>query len=211
MKILKIISAVLALLFLAWILWGWLSVRNVEEPAYEVLSANDLYEVRKYAPVIIAKTTVEGEREAATNEGFRRIADYIFGNNTTSDSIAMTTPVTSQGSEKIAMTTPVTSLENESGTQTIAFVMPSKYTLETLPKPVTDFVVIEEVPEKVYAVLRFSGWVSDEKVQKKKSELIEALEADDMTFNDAYTLSQYNPPWTPWFMRRNEIWIEVGS
>lgn len=209
MKIIKIVLMVVVVLVGLWILWGWLSVRNIEEPKYEVISTNDIYEVRRYEPIIIAKTTVEGTREEATNEGFRRIADYIFGNNTVSEPIAMTTPVTSQKSEIIAMTTPVTSLEDESGNHTITFGMPSKYTMETLPKPVTDFVTIEEVPEKTYAVLRFSGWVSDEKIQKKKDELISALKADKVEFDDSHTLSQYNPPWTPWFMRRNEIWVEL--
>jgi hypothetical protein len=208
MKIVLIIAAVLLGL---WILWGWLSVRIIEEPKYDVVSANDIYEVRKYEPIIIAKTTVEGTREAATNEGFKRIADYIFGNNTVNESIAMTTPVTSQNSEKIAMTTPVTSLEDESGTHTITFVMPSKYTIATLPKPVTNFVTIEQVPEKTYAVFKFSGWISDEKVQAKKDFLVSALKTDNVKFNYSHMLSQYNPPWTPWFMRRNEIWIELSE
>ncbi len=211
MKILNIGLIVVVILFGLWILWGWLSIRNIEEPNYEVISKNDIYEVRKYEPIIIAKTTVEGTREEATKEGFRRIADYIFGNNTVNEPIAMTTPVSSQNSEKIAMTTPVTSLEDEGGSYTINFVMPSKYTMESLPKPVKDYVVIEKIPAKTYAVLRFSGFVSDETVQTKNDELVSALKANKVDFKNSHTLSQYNPPWTPWFMRRNEIWIELSA
>lgn len=212
----KIILILVLVLLTLWILWGWLSVRNIEEPKYTVIESNDVYEIREYEPVIIAKTTIEGSRDQATNEGFRRIADYIFGNNTVNESIAMTAPVTTQGatsqsSEKIAMTAPVTSSQDESGSFTTAFVMPSKYTMETLPKPVTDYVQIEEVPEKTYAVLRFSGYVWDEKVQNKRDMLIDALKANNVNYNDKYSLSQYNPPWTPWFMRRNEIWVEIGK
>lgn len=208
-KAMKVTLILILVLFVLWMLWGWLSVRNVEEPKYTVIESTEVYELRKYDPVIIAKTTVEGTRDEATNEGFRQIADYIFGNNTVKESIAMTTPVTSQGSEKIAMTAPVTSAQDESGSFTTAFVMPSQYTMETLPKPVTDYVKIEEVPEKTYAVFSFSGYVWDAKVQNNLDELMKALETTDLNFEDSYTLSQYNPPWTPWFMRRNEIWVEV--
>lgn len=205
----KIALIILLSLFTLWILWGWLSVRNIEEPKYSIIENTELYEIRKYEPQIIAKTTAEGTRDEATNEGFRRIADYIFGNNTINEPIAMTTPVTSQGSEKIAMTTPVTSSQAAEGSFTIAFVMPSKYTMETLPMPVSNYVKIEEVPGKTYAVSRFSGYVSDTKIQGEVAKLIGALKADELNFNESYTLSQYNPPWTPWFMRRNEIWMEI--
>ena len=205
----KILTIVLVVLFILWILSGWISTRGVEEPKYEVISTHDEYEVREYEPVIIAKTIVTGTREEATNEGFRRIADYIFGNNIVSESISMTAPVTAQNSEPIAMTTPVTSLESKSGEHTIAFIMPSEYTMGTLPKPVKDNVLIEEVSEKKYAVIKFSGFMSDKKEQSNKQELISALESDGVDFKLQHTLSQYDPPWTPWFMRRNEIWVEV--
>lgn len=204
-----ILSIVLVVLMGLWVLWGWLSVRNIEQPAYKVVSTNDIYEVREYEPQLIAKTTVTGTMDSATNNGFRLIADYIFGNNTTQEAVAMTAPVTVQDSEPIAMTVPVTSTESSDGAYTIAFVMPSKYTLETLPKPVNPQVVIEEVPSKTYAVLTFSGYTAEKKVTEKESALFEALQADDIQNSGTATLSQYNPPWTPWFMRRNEIWVEL--
>ena len=205
-----ILSIVLVVLMGLWVLWGWLSVRNIEQPAYKVVSTNDIYEVREYEPQLIAKTTVTGTMDSATNDGFRLIADYIFGNNTTQEAVAMTAPVTVQDSEPIAMTVPVTSTESSDGTYTIAFVMPSKYTLETLPKPVNPQVVIEEVPSKTYAVLTFSGYTAEKKVNEKESALFEALQADNIQNSGSATLSQYNPPWTPWFMRRSEIWVELN-
>lgn len=208
-KLFMILAIVLVVLFGLWMLWGWLSVRNIEQPTYTVISTNDIYEVREYEPQLIAKVTVSGTMDSATNDGFRLIADYIFGNNTTQEAVAMTAPVTVQNSEPIAMTVPVTSTEGSDGTYTIAFVMPSKYTLETLPKPVNPQVVIEEVPSKTYAVLTFSGYTAEKKVNEKESALFEALQADDIQNSGSATLSQYNPPWTPWFMRRNEIWVEL--
>lgn len=205
-----IFAIVLVVLFGLWMLWGWLSVRNIEQPAYTVISTNDIYEVREYEPQLIAKVTVSGTMDSATNDGFRLIADYIFGNNTTQEAVAMTAPVTVQNSEPIAMTVPVTSTESSDGTYVIAFVMPSKYTLETLPKPVNPQVVIEEVPSKTYAVLTFSGYTAEKKVNEKESALFEALQEDDVQNSGTATLSQYNPPWTPWFMRRNEIWVELN-
>lgn len=204
-----ILAIVLVVLMGLWVLWGWLSVRNIEQPAYKVLSTNDIYEVREYEPQIIAKTTVTGTMDSATNDGFRLIADYIFGNNTTQEAVAMTAPVTVQNSEPIAMTVPVTSTESSDGAYTIAFVMPSKYTLETLPKPVNSQVVIEEVPSKTYAVLTFSGYATEKNVAEKEKTLFDALKEEDVQNKGTATLSQYNPPWTPWFMRRNEIWVEL--
>lgn len=210
MKSMKIVVIILIVILLLWVLVGWLSVRNIEEPNYEVISTEYAYEVRTYDPVLIAKTTVEGTKDEATNEGFKRIADYIFGNNIASESIAMTTPVTAQNSEPIAMTAPVTSLESGDGEYTIAFIMPSQYTMDTLPKPVKNNVILEEVPAKTYAVIKFSGYMTSAKEQRKKQALVDALEADGKAFNYSHILSQYDPPWTPWFMRRNEIWLELN-
>lgn len=212
MKTFKIIIAVLVVLFLVWMLWGWLTVRNIETPKYTVTEETSAYEIREYEPMIIAKATVTGNRSQATNRAFGLIADYIFGNNTIQEPIAMTAPVTTEEepeSEPIAMTAPVTSEEDANGEFTTAFVMPSKYTMENIPLPVNDRVILEEVPAKTMAVHTFSGYVWDRKIESKKNKLFEALERDGINFDPNSTLSQYNPPWTPWFMRRNEIWVEV--
>lgn len=210
MKKIIILLIILIVLFLLWMLWGWLSVRGIEQPRYALVTRNGIYEIRDYDPLILATATISGTRDEATNEGFRIIADYIFGNNVVREPIAMTTPVTSKNSEPIAMTSPVTSKEEEKNNlYTIAFVMPSKYTMETLPKPLNSAVKIEEMAKKTYAVLTFSGYVWDKKVESKKRELLTALEKDGVKTADSYILSQYNPPWTPWFMRRNEIWMEL--
>ena len=202
-------ATLLILLFGAWILWGWLSVKNIEQPKYTVTEVYETFEVRHYDSMILASTTVEGTRDESINEAFRLIADYIFGNNTVKESIAMTSPVTTvENSEPIAMTTPVNTVESE-GSTTMSFVMPSQYSMETLPQPVNEQVIIEEVPEADYAVLRFSGLTPENRVLAHYQILLQALEEQGLNHAESYTLSQYNPPWTPWFMRRNEIWVQL--
>lgn len=219
-----IVLGIIFSLFLLWISYGYFSLKGIEEPSYQVLEKVGKAEIREYDSMIIAKVIVEGNRREATNKGFSLLADYIFGNNVSEQDIKMTTPVKSEGSEikmttpviaesvsqEIKMTTPVQS-EKEEGKYVISFVMPAKYTLETLPKPVNSRVLIEEIPKKKYAALKFSGFVWDEKVAKKEAQLLEILREEGVEFEGKVSLSQYNPPLTPWFMRRNEIWVELSE
>lgn len=200
-----------------WIAVGLVSVAGIETPEYEVISSHDGYEIREYKPYIAAEVTMEGEFRGAMNGGFRTLADYIFGNNakadgsTESESIAMTAPVMEQAapSEKIAMTAPVTEQQTNSGARVVSFIMPSEYTMETIPKPNNPAVTLVEVPAKRFAAHRFSGRVPLKKAESKKQFLLDALTRDGVTTIGAPMLAQYNPPWTPPFMRRNEVLIVV--
>ena len=107
---------------------------NVEQPSYKVLSSTDKIQVREYAPTIVAEVKVQGTRAEAINQGFKILADYIFGNNTASDKIAMTAPVTQQEKLTIAMTAPVTQQATDNA-WIVQFTMPAQYTMDTLPKP----------------------------------------------------------------------------
>jgi len=204
---------VLAILFLAWVAWGYFSVRSIEQPPYELLSEKDGIEVRQYDSYIVAETTLEAGYREGLNSGFMVVADYIFGNNTKQTDIAMTAPVISEDSpavsEEIAMTTPVFSEEEGEKKRTIGFVMPSKYTAETLPKPNNDAVTIREVPAQKVAVLRFSGWATEAKVERYRATFLEKLQEQGFEVSGKPRLAQYNPPWTPPFMRRNEFMIDV--
>lgn len=202
----------------AWIAVGYASVAGIETPSYTVESEHEGYEIRRYAPHLAAEVTVDGDFEAALNGGFRQLADYIFGNNTAPDGaqseIAMTAPVQErrvQG-EKIAMTAPVQehAAADSKDAHVVSFVMPSTYTLETLPKPNNPKVRIVEIPETRYAVLSFSGRAPEAKAAEKKAELAAKLAADGFTAKGESILCQYNPPWTPPFMRTNEVWIEIA-
>lgn len=200
-----------------WIVVGVVSVAGIETPKYEVVSEHKDYEIRRYASHIVAEVTMEGEYRSAMNGGFRKLADYIFGNNTSvtkkegSEKIAMTAPVIEREavSEKIAMTAPVIEQENASGSRIVAFVMPSEYTLETLPKPNNPDVRLVEIPSKDYAVVRFSGTANADKAKEMKNRLLESLKRDQLEVVGEPMLAQYNPPWTPPFMRRNEVMVEL--
>ena len=184
-----------------------------EEPEYTILNQVDDFELRRYDSQIVAQTWVTGGQKQAGNKGFRILADYIFGNNTApsgeSSKISMTTPVKMQPqastSAKIAMTAPVALQENE-GKWRVRFVMPSQYTMQTLPKPNNSEVSIIEVPAKTYGVIKFSGLVGEEKVAIKTAQLKEWMQ--NLNIVGAPEMARYNPPWTLPFMRRNEIMIE---
>ena len=143
------------------------SAMATEEPSYTVLEQSGDFELRAYNPMIVAETQVSGPMDDASGAGFRLIADYIFGNNTSrtggNKKISMTAPVTMEPeSEKISMTAPV-SMEQTGEQWRVHFVMPSQYTLDTLPRPNNPAVSLREVPASNYAVIRFSGLVGEKK------------------------------------------------
>jgi hypothetical protein len=184
---------------------------SIEQPKYTQLQGEGAIEIRRYEPTIIAKTTVESsEMDSASNEGFRRIAKYIFGGNTSQGKIAMTAPVISSEakSEKIAMTAPV-SLQGTSGKYVIAFTMPSNYTMETLPKPNDPSVILEQVQGKKMAVIGYSGTWSKDRMESKQQELAAWLLQHNIKAVGEPIFARYNPPWWPWFMRTNEVQVEV--
>ncbi len=184
---------------------------RTEKPKYEVLAKHEVFEVRRYAPRIVAEVKVEGSAKDATSDGFRLLADFIFGNNTTGTKVAMTAPVDRTAtSEKIAMTAPVD--RTQDGTAwTVAFTMPSAFTLETLPRPNNPRVKIRELPPKRYAVSRFSGMPKEEVVQQRMDTLRKQVEDEGYPLaGKAPVYARYDPPWTPGFLRRNEILIELA-
>jgi hypothetical protein len=204
------------------------AVANTEEPPYKVVRNDGDFELREYAPMIVAETNVSGSLDDASGRGFRVLADYIFGNNIAkpsgsatgkSQKIAMTAPVVITQSdrptrEKIAMTAPVT-IANTSGSNgtrwQMQFVMPLQYTLGTLPTPVNDAVTLRELPARRLAVFRFSGFSGDEKVTQKIAELNAWIERNGMKPVSIAQLARYNAPWTPPPFRRNEVMIEIAA
>ena len=196
----------------------------IEEPKYEVIVSDAQFEVRHYAPVLIAETIVEGDMDAASSKGFRLIADFIFGNNLSSDTdkkskIAMTAPVTVEPqSSKIAMTAPVTvepqaaeSNMKTAKTWRINFVMPSQYTLANIPKPKNNAVSLREVPSKYFIVHKYSGFNTVSRVQTKTDETVEWAIKRSYKMIGTPQLSRYDPPWTLPMFRRNEIMIEIAA
>lgn len=171
------------------------SAMALEEPDYEVLAEKAGYEIRHYPPYIVAEVAVVGR--SADRNGFRALASYIFGDN--------------ESSEKMQMTAPVESRETEdTGEMTYRFVMESKYTLETLPEPSDDRIQLREKPARIVAVRRFSGRWSDANVEKNEARLLSDLARDGVELAGTLELARYNSPFTPWFMRRNEVMVPIS-
>jgi effector-binding domain-containing protein len=180
------------------------------EPTYSVIDKFGDIEVRRYQPRLAADTIVEGEQEAAINAGFRRLADFIFGENTLEQEIAMTAPV-EQRSETIAMTTPVSQEDLGEGMWRIRFYMPENYTLDTLPKPNNPEVEIVTAPVETYAVIRFTGSRRAASFNKYRIALLSGLHDSDWHPVGPVNNWFFDPPWTiPW-LRRNEVAVPVAQ
>lgn len=181
---------------------------DTEEPRFTVVDRIGAIEVRQYGTRLAADVIVQGDEESARSEGFRALADYIFGNNTARTKIAMTAPVAQQRNEKIAMTAPVSQTRDGSGWR-VRFFMPSKYTRETLPQPNNAAVQIVEVPGETMAVLRFSNSRSAEAIATQTAALLRAVQTSRWAAAGAPVSWLYDPPWTLPFFRRNEVAVPV--
>jgi len=168
---------------------------DIEEPKYTLVRKYAEFELRDYAPHVVARTKMSGSYRDSLGGGFQRLAKFIFGGNTQRASIAMTAPVAS------------THAGND---WFVTFSMPSAYSMQTLPRPNDSRVELVEVPAQRTAVLSFSGWVSQDKMNDKEHALRSELARARIETRGAAVLAQYNPPWTLPFLRRNEIQIPVA-
>jgi hypothetical protein len=185
---------------------GLVGVRVGEEPAHDVLGWAGEAEIRRYAPRLVAETTAAGEEGAARDEGFRRLAGYIFGANAGDARIAMTAPVVQEGT-RIAMTAPVAQVAGPAG-WTIRFFLPAA--LRDPPAPRDPAVRIAELPAATFAVLRFAGSTGTEAVAAARARLLAALEPSSWTPAGEPAAWFYDPPWTPPPLRRNEVAVPVA-
>lgn len=203
----------LVIIVVLWSISGFFGSR-VEQADYTVLQKKDGYEIREYPAHIVAQTTVQGSYGESMSNGFRIVAGYIFGGNTKKESIAMTAPVVAQKggdakpSERIAMTAPVVAT-TLGDSETISFGMPRSYTLETLPTPNDPRVKIVMIPPKKYAVMRFSWYRSDARVKQMQEKLLSLLKRDGVVALGSTAYAGYNAPWTPPWMLRNEVLVEI--
>ena len=170
-----------------------------EEPVYRVVKTTEQIEVREYAPYLIAETRVAAPFDEAGNAAFKILAGYIFGNNRSQQKMEMTAPVAQ---------TPAAGNEEA---YVFSFVMPSRYTRATLPEPLDQRVSIREIPARTMAVLTYSGTWSQSRYQEHEAELMAAVREAGLTPAGKPVFARYNSPFALWFMRRNEIMIEVQS
>ncbi|CAN5718974.1 heme-binding protein [soil metagenome] len=184
-----------------------------DEPNYEVERTLGTLEIRRYAPQITARTTVSAETyDEALQQGFRRLAGYIFGDNFNGEKLAMTATVHQRaaGNEKLSMTSPVITQHSAQGYE-LAFVMPSGRALASLPTPNNSSVELAEVPERRVAVLKFRGRYRGAEVEQHEHELMELVRTAGLEVKSEPMFAGFDPPSTLPFLRRNEVWVELAS
>lgn len=188
----------------------------VEQPAFEKLARGDGYTIRRYPACVVAQVVIPAGTPEAMNRGFSPLAEYIFGNNTAQSKIAMTSPVVQEAApaERVAMTSPVlqesaSTEDPATGGQVVQFVMPSKYTLETLPTPKNPQVVLTTRAAQTYAVVKFSWRGLDKHFRKKEAALRKALERDGIPITGSPVYARFDPPWSLPIFRRNEVMIPI--
>lgn len=182
---------------------------GIEKVQYDVVGKGGSIEIREYKPYLVAETRVDSDFKEAGNIAFRRLFNYISGANRTAEKIAMTAPVNQQSqSEKIAMTAPVTQ-QAAGGQYAVSFVMPAKYTLETIPQPTDEKVVVKEIPGYKAAVLRYSGTWSPKRYEAKKTALEAYMKDNNLKPAAEPIWARYDPPFQIWFLRRNEVVIPI--
>jgi hypothetical protein len=193
------------------IIIGSIDTMAIEEAKYKVLEKDNRFEIRDYATHILAETIVEGDLEEAGNKAFNKLFRYISGDNRSRKKVAMTAPVSQQPmGEKIKMTAPLGQRRVQEK-WAVSFMMPASYTLKTLPEPEDPNITLRQVPARRMASVRYSGFWSEKRYLKYKSELLSWIQERGLTIVGDPIWARYNPPFTLWFLRRNEILIPVTA
>lgn len=192
-----------------WMMGGVLNSMAIEEAAYRVVSESGRFEIRDYEPHLVAQVEVDGSLEDAGSRAFRSLFNYIDGENRSRQKIEMTAPVSqSSAGEKIAMTAPV-SQEKSGDRWLVSFMMPAKYSMQTIPEPADPSIVLREYPARRFAVVRYSGTWSEKNYQRNLAKLRTWLEEQGIEPEGEPVWARYNAPFVPWFLRRNEIMIPL--
>ena len=182
---------------------------GIEKAKYKVIEKEGNFEIRQYSPYLVAETVVDADFDDAGNIAFGRLFDYISGKNRKKESISMTAPVNQKvSSEKIAMTAPVNQYESE-GRYIISFLMPSKYTMQSIPEPLDENVIIRESQSDKFAALRYSGSWSKKKYEAQKKRLEEWIKNKDLRVTGEAVFARYDPPFQLPFLKRNEVLIPI--
>jgi hypothetical protein len=186
-------------------------IRAIEEPAYEVTARIGDVELRQYSPYVVAEVLITGSATQAGNQAFRILASYIFGKNKGEKKLAMTAPVTQTAAPiKLEMAAPV--IQNAApGGYLVQFVLPKGVTLDTAPEPIDERIILRQVQPMRVAVIRYSGFWSDGNYNRHLVQLEQTLRKAGVKWSGEPIYARYNPPFTPWFLRRNEIWLQLHA
>ena len=193
----------------AFTVFGVMPAMATEEAKYSVVTKDEAFELRDYASHIVAETLVAGDINDASSKAFGKLFGYISGKNKSRSKVAMTAPVSqAPAAEKIAMTAPV-GQQGVGNKWAVSFMMPASYTMQTLPKPDDPSVTLREVPARRVASIRYSGLWSEARYREHKSQLEAWILKNKMKASGEANWARYDPPFKPWFLRRNEILIPV--
>ncbi len=190
---------------------GFFGIRLEEEPKFYVLLKEGNFQIRKYNPIIMAQTFVRGDYSYAMSEGFYRLANYIFGANSTGEKMSMTSPVFQSKSKKLIMSAPVLHEQRTDGWM-MSFIIPSKYKFDQLPRPLEGNIEIIKVPSLIVASIRYNGTNTEEKITEKSRALLDWVEGhEDFSILSEPRCAQYDAPHVLSFLRRNEIQVTVSE
>ena len=211
MRVTKLILPLAFALFAASMPTHAIEEHAIEEPAYEVTAKIGDIELRQYAPYVVAEVLITGSATEAGNKAFRILASYIFGKNKGEKKLAMTAPVTQTAAPmKLEMAAPVIQSAAPGG-YLVQFALPRGVTLDTAPEPIDQRIVLRQVQPMRVAVIRYSGFWSDANYNRHLAQLEETLRKAGVKWSGEPVYSRYNPPFTPWFLRRNEIWLQLPA
>lgn len=199
---LLLILVIIVVIFLIWQMTAY----KASEPSYTLLKKEGAIEIRRYSSLIIAQVNVKGERKSAIQTGFKILANYIFGNNNVHKKIAMTAPVMQ---ESLNQHTPNDNPSTAKDAWAVRFVMPSLYSIDTLPKPVNETIEIVRVPNKKYVVIRFRGSSQRSNLDEHEAILRAYIAKHHLKVIGETIYAFYNPPWILPFLRRNEIMLGI--
>ena len=193
MKIKKVVGITVVALVITT---GIQKAMAVEEASYVLISKDKAFEIREYAQHVVAETLVEGNMQNVSNKAFMKLFRYISGSNVSRSKVAMTAPV---GQQRVAEK------------WLISFMMPKSYSLTTLPQPQDTSITLRQVPAQRMALLRYSGMWSEKSDLRHERELTAWMGKMGLTATANTIWARYNPPFTPWFLRRNEVMIPIDS
>lgn len=210
-QLLGLMAAALPLILTLWTT----PLMATEEPAFELVGEYQDFELRRYASYLVAEVTVTGDFDDVGSQAFGVLAGYIFGDNQPGEKMAMTAPVsqrpaTNNGTRNSINAPYIQASAEQTNAYIVSFVMPTGFTLSTLPEPLDKRIRLREQPARLMAVRTYSGFWNQKNYRTNQDKLLSSVAAADLATLSAPIYARYNPPFTPWFLRRNEVMVEVG-
>jgi hypothetical protein len=202
--VLALAGAAVGLNVVAW----QLQRLRTQKPEYELLASDGPFELRRYPALVVAQTRVNERFESALKEGFARLAGFIFGKNARHERVPMTSPVMAQHELLDLASTP--SADNDAG-YTVSFMMPRDLSMDELPIPEDDRVILRELQPRTVVALKFRGRHDAQRVKQATQQLLASAREHEIEVRGEPAFAGYDAPSTLPILRRNEVWVEVAE